>query len=194
MLVQHFSIGAQLDYLQPDWQRWGPVVADPTCEANQRNLINQAYHLKLWEDTTGRRVSDLTSIVEFGGGYGALALVARRAGFAGWYTIQDLPEFQLLQRWWLPRQGVEKVSWASGPAQLEADLFIGIYSLSEVPPAERARWLGEAGSYLLLYSSQFAEYDNVAWANELMVAREAHNWRVQPFPARPDYYAIGWKK
>lgn len=192
MLVNHFPIGHQLLYLQEDWERWERVVSDPTSESNQRNLINQAYHLKLWEDTTGRRVRELHSIFEFGGGYGAMALVAQRAGFRGVYAIHDLPEFALLQDWWLGNQP-EAVPVTHLPGPVEADLFIAIYSISETPPAERDRWL-KAESYLMLCSSQFAEYDNLAWIRHVIEQRPEMRWSTTQFPDRPDYYAIGWPK
>lgn len=194
MLVEHFPVEEQLAYLRGDADRWLPVVADADNAVNQRNLIHQAYHLKVWEDTTGLRVNELNKIYEFGGGYGAMALVARRLGFTGWYYIHDLPEFALLQKWWLKTQGVARVAHTELP--FDVDLFIGIYSLSEIPLAQRRQWLGRAGSYLLLYSGQFAEFDNHAWARQVIA--ESHNetaflaWRLIQFPGRPDWYAIGW--
>src|SRR3990167_5344946 len=68
-----------------------------------RNLIHQAYHLSQFAATTGHNFSKMNKIVEFGGGYGAMALVLHRLGFgeatqSGEYVIYDLPEFALLQK------------------------------------------------------------------------------------------------
>lgn len=201
MTVQHFDIGHQVDYLREDWARWEaacalPLVGQPSDSYAgtrlSRNLLNQAYHLKLWEDSTGRRVEDLASICEFGGGYGALALLCHRLGFEGDYLIQDLPEFAALQRWFLAAHALE-VEHADAPA--DVDLFVGIYSISETPIELRRRLLADvqAKTWLLLYSSRFADYDNLAWAREMVAEHAEHTWRLVQFPGRPDHYAIGWR-
>lgn len=190
MIVDHFDVSHQIEYLAQDKARWSPIVGDPDSPSNQRNLVNQAYSLKLWEDTTGRRVDELETIFEFGGGYGAMALVCRRAGFRGRYYIHDLPEFALLQDWWLSEQGLQVERTDSA---VLSDLFIGLYSISEIDPRERWKWTLGADGYLLLYSSRFAEYDNQAWAFGLMNGRGDLKWKGPQFDGRPDWYAIGWR-
>jgi hypothetical protein len=191
MLVNHFPIGHQLAYLQEDWDRWLPVVGHAGNEANYRNLVNQAYHLRKWEQATGRRIEQLDSILEFGGGYGAMALVCRRLGFAGRYLIHDLPEFALLQRYWTGQQHIH-VEHIVAPTRV--DLVIGIYSLSEIPVSDRQRWVEVADAYLLLYSGEWAGIDNHAWVREVVGANDGLLWSVSQFPDRPDWYAIGWPK
>jgi hypothetical protein len=191
MTVQHVPIGDQLAYLQQDRARWMPVVGDHH-EHHSRNLIHQAYHLKVWEDTTGQRVDRLGTILEFGGGYGAMADLCRRLGFVGRYVIVDLPEFMLLQAYFLAGRGVVFEHVAE---PIDCDLFIAVYSLSETDPAYRAQFLAhlDAASYLLLYSGRFAEYDNADWAQRLAAARPGYRWQDEQFPGRPDNYLIGWK-
>lgn len=191
MLVEHFPLGEQLAYLQTDWARWEAPLSHLGIDAHYRNLVNQAYHVKRWEDATGLRLEALGSIYEFGGGYGALAHLARRLGFRGRYVIYDLPEFVLLQRYFLATVGVE-VEHAAGPDA--ADLFVALYSLSETPAAFRRDFGRQmwADTYLLLYSGRWAEHDNVAWAAEF---REFHGdlrWSEEPYPGRPDFYSFGW--
>lgn len=206
MTVQHFDIEFQVDYLRRDWARWErvcglPKVGQPRDEYQRtglsRNLLNQAYSLKLWEDTTGRRVEDQLDIYEFGGGYGAMALLCHRLGFRGNYFIQDLPEFAALQRWFLSQSLLEGevLRLEHSDLQGQMDLLIGLYSISETPIEFRREWLAthDPDSWLLLYSSQFADYDNFAWARELVAARPEHTWHVTPFQGRPDWYAIGWQ-
>lgn len=190
MLVEHFPMGEQLAYLWRDQARWGPVLDDAN-PIHQKNLINQAYHLRLWEQTTGRRVEDLDSIYEFGGGYGALAELSYRLGFAGEYHICDLPEFALLQRHYLAGRGLSVIHETEPVA---ADLFIALYSLSETDADLRERWMAHqrSRSYLLLYSGQWAEHDNRAWARGFMEFHGDLRWHETQFPGRPDYYAIGW--
>ena len=71
------------------------------------NLIHQTHHLMQWEKTTGLHLEDMGSIIEFGGGYGAMCAIARRMGFEGKYTLVDLPEMTLLQEYYLSNLGFE---------------------------------------------------------------------------------------
>lgn len=134
-----------------------------TKTSDQRNIIHQLYHLLKWEEATKQRVSDQLSIFEFGGGYGAMARAARLLGFRGKYTIFDLPEFALLQQWYLWQYDVPVEHVSSLDEAPEAvDLFIACYSLSEADYSLRNQWLNRRiKNLLLLYSNRFAEFDNL---------------------------------
>lgn len=192
MTVEHFPVSEQLADLQS--HRWLPVIQDAHPH-HARNLIHQAYHLKRWEDATGRLVEDLDTIYEFGAGYGAMADLARRLGFHGRYFINDLPEFVLLQRYFLGERGIA-VEHVESLRDYNPDLFIGLYSVSETPANVRQEitHLVWAKSYLLIYSGQWAEHDNHAWAREFMQFHGDLTWRQTQFPGRPDWYAIGWQR
>lgn len=135
---------AQPEFIEPelaellaaDAPRWQAVIGPEYSGYPNTNLIHQAYHLFQWERATGLRVSDLGSIVEIGGGYGALALVCHRAGFRGTYRIYDLPELSILQSFYLSEMGVpcQCVSDTGFKYRIEhitTDLLVAIYSLSE---------------------------------------------------------------
>ena len=191
MLVDHFDMTQPILYLVPERERWNEAAAAPNVSLRLA-LIEQAHHLKRWEDTTGKRIESLDRIFEFGGGFGAMALVAHRLGFAGEYVICDLPEFSLLQRWFLARHGVS-VKHVEAGEPLRADVLMGLYSISEIPPQMRDEVFEttKAESYLLLYSSRFADYDNDAYFARFM-QRVNLDWSVVPFPGRPsNWYAIG---
>lgn len=137
------------------------------------NLIHQAYHLKQWEDATGKKVEELGEIFEIGGGYGAMALLCTRLGFRGRYIISDLPELVLLQKYYLNRcgvTGVEHVPDLSG----EPDLLIALYSITEMEIPDRWRIMENVKSKHLLLCHQpgftpFKErVDNVAWSAEMV--------------------------
>src|SRR5262245_14596703 len=68
-------------------------MGDLYASSSLYNLTHQAYHILRWQEATGQRIADMRSIYEFGGGYGAMALVCNRLGFTGQYYIYDLPEF-----------------------------------------------------------------------------------------------------
>lgn len=99
---------------------------------------HQAFHLYQWMQMTGKRPDQIKSIVEFGGGFGAMAVVARLLGFTGVYTIYDIPELSLIQSYYLSNVGCEvnivpMNEWKQMSPHKGADLLIGAYSLSEVP-------------------------------------------------------------
>lgn len=215
MLVNHWSMTAEWNYLLDHgpklWNRhplgfgpinWPTVVLPHTGypidyfmgTPYSSNMINQAYHVALWENTTGKRIDQLDTIIEFGGGYGAMTLLCWRLGFRGKYIIFDLPEFALLQQWFLSQEGVENVSWPkrNGKA-IKADLLIALYSLSEIPPVDRSRLLIKAAvdSYLFLYSPTWEEYDNETYFKEFAKAVDL-KWHSQPTPRQTDSYLIGW--
>lgn len=139
-------IGPELTALSlADPGRWSQVTANEYGGAPNTNLIHQAYHLHQWEQATGMHVSQLRSIVEVGGGYGALALVARRAGFAGTYTIYDLPELSILQRFYLAQMGAAAECYSELGAPVAPDLLVAIYSLSETRAETVERYLAAIG-------------------------------------------------
>ncbi len=211
MLCNHFQemVAAELAALQaaPDWSRWQDAIEMPHVgqppdfhagTSASRNLIHQAYHLHAWETTTGQRLADLRAICEFGGGYGAMALVARRAGFAGDYYIRDVSEFALLQQWFLSQMEVD-AEWVTPEDDAPAapfDLMIGMFSLSEVAPDDRLAFLvaWPARSYLTLWSARWTEWDNAAWFAAWRAERADLTWREWHNDLMPDdnRYLVGW--
>jgi hypothetical protein len=180
MLVRHWSMESRWDRL-PD--RYRQVIAELSSPLRE-NCIEQAWHLWQWEshDTQPHCISGLDTIVEFGGGYGQMCWLVRKLGFKGDYCIVDLPEFKLLQRWWLGTQGMET---DDGASIHNPDLFIGCYSVSEIPPKDRRAALGDALSYLLAYSGKFDRWNNEAWFRKW-----GKGCSIFPFEDRPDWYLI----
>lgn len=156
------------------------------------NLIHQAYHLVQFETRLGIRIRELDTIIEFGGGYGAMALVAFRMGFEGDYYIYDFPEFSILQRYYLSHQPeVGNVYW--NEYLKDYDLCIAIHSLSEVDNID-ARWefliRYPAMSYLFAYSRMQNEIDNHAWFGDLQETNmDWLNWQIEHLPGK--FYLVG---
>lgn len=154
-------------YWQPAvfWDRQGPSLIGES----DTNLIHQAYHLKQWRDKRPLDMSQLKTIVEFGAGYGAMALICRRLGFTGSYHIIDLPEMERLQRHylWETLGNLDGFYWEL-PGQ-QADLFIGCFSLCEVSIKEREKLLSQvaARDYLFASSYEFDGVDNQTWFTQL---------------------------
>lgn len=123
------------------------------------NMISQAYSLARWEEATGLGIDDMRLIVEVGGGYGAMCRLVHKLGFAGVYVLYDLPEFLLLQEYYLTNVDLpagcdivytSDLDWAGDFAY---DLLIANYSLSEMDGKERIRVLRDldADHYLIRY-------------------------------------------
>jgi hypothetical protein len=152
------------------------------------NLIHQAYHLMQWEQKSGKRVEELDSIVEIGGGYGAMCLICRRLGFEGWYHIIDLPEFSLLQEYYLSNIiNVDKTTFCNNgafPYHATSNLCIGLWSVSEVPnKVDRKSLLRFSEfykSFLFAYAPMWDGVNNMEWFANFA-------------DTRPDLYWCDWK-
>jgi hypothetical protein len=170
----------------------------PYYTATSGNLVHQAYHLLTWTQVTGLDISELDTVVEFGGGYGALALVAHRLGFRGKYTIIDLPEFSLLQQYYLssvlPKHTFERFEWVDSAP--DCDLLIGCYSLSEVPIGVRIEPLtGHFGSCLIAYQDRHNDVNNLAWFQDYADRYPERRWHFIDKDFHPGHhYLIGEKR
>ncbi|HEX8912733.1 MAG TPA: hypothetical protein VF796_10275 [Humisphaera sp.] len=202
---------------EPDWAaRWEPAVredavgAPPPCPAYRRssgNLIHHAYHLSQFERATGWRIGSVGSVLEFGGGYGSLCRLAQNLGFAGRYTILDVPEFSALQRYFLSSRpaaaGGARVECvtdvdrlgaaaAAGPAPV---LFVATWSVSETPLSVRGPVLDRvagADAFLIGYQHRFGEVDNVAFFEAWRRARADVRWTDWPIEHLPgNRYLMG---
>ena len=147
------------------------------------NAVHQAYHLKQWMDKTRLNVRDASWIVEFGGGYGAMAKIIHNLGFSGIYTLIDVPEFLLLQEYYLSSHGIDAeyvTPQAASYTPGEPDLFIALFSLSETSTGERLALLPAAKSYLFAYQPQWGDVSNSAWFSVLCnLRRDTHWWDLQ---------------
>lgn len=160
------------------------------------NLIHQAYHLGRWEACTRQTVRDIQHIVEFGAGYGAMASLVMRLGFQGTYQIIDLPEFALLQQYYLSNVLPEnqQITWSDEP--VDCDLLIACHSLSEAPPYVRAKILTDiaANSYLFVYHCEHEGIDNLSYFAEFAASRPDHAWQRWTTEHLPNQqYLIGAK-
>lgn len=206
MLVRHWieAVEREYRYLMQDARRWAQVIQMPLVGDDyfgdtifSQNLIHQAYHLRLWEETTGQHIDKLQSIVEFGGGYGALALVAHRLGFDGDFAIFDLPEFTILQKWFLSQCGVSNVRHIDRVKRESPDLLIALYSLSEVSMSLRDAFLDKirARSDLFLYSGQWEDWDNVAYFQSNPArfgCSYVQHTELSHMPDKNNWYSIYW--
>jgi len=167
------------------------------------NLIHQYYHLWKWQKEMKVGIAEMDRIVEFGGGYGAMALAAYRSGFRGEYIIFDSPEFSLLQEFYLSHVlsdgDFSMVKWNDKRVRM-TDLMIACYSLSEVSIEERTKFLNKVkvmGGYLLLFSAQWSGgLDNIGYFRDFAEKSKPARWSIHQHAYLPvgNWYAFGAMK
>ena len=121
---------------------------------SSHNLIHHLYHLVKFQSETGCDIDSLSTVVEFGGGYGSMCRLIKRLNFTSTYVIIDLPIFSFIQLYYLKNvYGAGEVniilsdkdkimpnkinlipideSLLDKIKTIEPDLFIATWSLSE---------------------------------------------------------------
>jgi hypothetical protein len=136
-----------LDLLAED-----PVGDPPRVGPTSSNTVHHLHHLLRYEEATGRRLADMRTVVEWGGGYGNLAkLLLRVHGGSLTCLLIDTPVFCAVQ--WLYLScvlGEDRVVLHTGHAgpvvagkvnlmpvalardvAVQADLFVSTWALNE---------------------------------------------------------------
>jgi hypothetical protein len=162
---------------------------------------HQAFHLCKFMELSKVDMRDIHSIVEFGGGYGGMAVVARRLGFTGKYVIYDLPVVSLIQRYYLDKVGCEAETismsnWNHAGALKEPDLFIASYSLSETKPRNREMIFDTLQPYhcLIVHQAIWEGEDLNAYFGSFMRDRPQYTWESRMHPSKwfhEHYYRVG---
>ena len=177
----------------------GAPATLPYYTATSGNLVHQAYHLKRWEDMTGKKLENIESIFEFGCGYGAMALVAHRLGFVGDYYVHDFHEMLLLTQFYLGNLGIEDIHYFDDIQSLNIDLFVACYSLSEARTRIRSHVLDNvvADNYLLVFQEYWDGVHNYEWFDSFTLSRPDLYWnmeRINHTDSNNLWYMIGSKK
>jgi hypothetical protein len=142
----------------PAFAREDPVGDPPTSRipghqvTTSSNAVHHLHHLLRFEDISGRPVTTVDSVVEWGGGYGGLAkLFVRLHGGSPTYVLIDTPVFTAVQWLYLASVlGEAQVVLHAGPEvtvatgkinivpiglacrlDLDVDLFISTWALNE---------------------------------------------------------------
>jgi hypothetical protein len=167
------------------------------------------YQLLRAEAMLGRKISELSCIIEFGGGYGSFGRLVWRLGFGGRYVIFDLPEFSALQRYYLSSVGVPladhpgetgvrcicDVDELVVESAASRSLFVGLWSISETPSDLRRQILDVVGgldSFFIAYQDRFNEVDNVRFFTEWAASKPHLNWQETPMGHLPgNRYLVG---
>lgn len=172
----------------------------PRCKfypQSSTNLINQAYSLMLFLENSNIEISGLRRIFEFGGGYGSLCRLIYKAGFKGEYIIYDLPEITMLQAYFLKNTVPEADYFLINEItrSFDADLFIGLWSLSEVFEALRNQVfsLVPSNNYMLAFQDEFEGIDNFSYFKDITGRLKPKYWAFQQCNhAKSSFYLFGY--
>jgi hypothetical protein len=210
----------------PAWEaRWKPALHE-SCIGNpirywrapwtSGNVIHHAYHIMRLEELIRHPIEDYKLIFEFGGGYGNFCRLIHRLGFKGTYVIFDLPEYSMLQRYYLAAHGLPvrdagdcaqdtgNIYCLSDFAQLneclsanacDQSLFVAMWSFSESPAALREKFdalLAKITTHFVGYQSQFDGVDNIKFFEDYIRLFPQFAWTNLPIPQiNPSYYLFG---
>jgi hypothetical protein len=109
-------------------------------------------------------IDDIERLIEFGGGYGALAVVLNRIGFSGEHHVYDLPVLHMIRDWYLEQLDIDTHSVSDNEFDVY-DLFVSVCSLDEIRPFKRELVLLNKFSYnyLFLFHRNWDGVDNMKW-------------------------------
>lgn len=155
------------------------------------NKVHQTYMLSYLDEYFDKSAL-LLPIAEFGGGYGSMASVFHELGFDGDYHLYDLPEFLLLQEFYLSNLDIP-AHYHTEFEPLTVDLLIAITSLSETPIKLRDRFLNNitARYYCIRFQENYFNVDNIAYFERFM-SETPGDWHIiQDKFMKTHYYLIG---
>ena len=161
----------------PDWK--------PICDTVRYGRWNHERNFHLVPD-----VIKMDRIFEFGPGYGGLCDVIYRAGFKGSYYLQDLPEMQQIQRYFLKADTTDRKLFWQVPTE-KVDLFISTWALSEVPLAIRYAILRAVPSknYFFIFQDKWDEDDDRTIDN-VKFFEEVFGDKIPPSPDNGHQYVL----
>lgn len=125
--------------------------------------LKSAHHILTFEKHMGKSILDYDQIIDFGSGVGETSRMILDLGFKGEYYLYDLPETVRIPLAYLKDySNVKAVEHYSEIPQGKKTLFIGTWSLSEVPYKYRTEiakyFTGQ--DFLIIYQNQVFKYNN----------------------------------
>lgn len=194
------------------WSRWKSTLVEDQIGhpipfirygGSSGQQVHLTRHLAEFEQETGSRVDEMQMVFEFGGGYGNMCRQVHRSGFRGKYLIFDLPEFSVLQRYFLKSIGLNVLTadeWRSPQAAgilLLSDfdtlrdtlqsvsarrpsMFIATWSLTEAPQSVRDQiipLISEFDAFLVAFLDRNVALDNHELWNGFTSRRPDVRWK-----------------
>jgi len=156
---------------QPDSEMKARYGTDWGNYCHQRHHLNAFFRMidVIWHPLKTIRIEDEPKIVEIGGGFGMMRRLCSNWELDSEYTIVDLPEFCILQRWYLESHGIFDTEWISLDdfvwSNRRWDLLIACWSLSEIETRPEPTFFDKAEDYLIAYQKHHdgLPFSNVEW-------------------------------
>jgi hypothetical protein len=220
----------ELEYLKslPQWERLRKVLKEtsvgnppgyPGFLSSSGNYIHNTYILTKFCGFFNFDISKARKVVEFGGGYGSMCRLVYNLGFSGNYAIFDLPEFCLLQEYFLKswnknikvslrpisqnQPGVALLSQQEDlQKQLEnfngcPDVFIATWSISESPVELREKVfevVGQSKYIFIAFHDVFAKVDNVDYFRQFTQLHNNYDWKQEEIGHLPGNFLLAGKR
>lgn len=112
-------------------------------------------------------IRDIEWLFEFGGGYGALAVVLDRLGFRGLHYVYDLPAVHYIRSWYLSNFYIitESIASLENTILEDVDVFVSICSMDEVGESTRETVLDavDCDNYLFWFHKHWDGVNNYDW-------------------------------
>ena len=143
-------------------------------------------------------IEDIRSIIEFGGGYGALPVVLNRLGFPGEHLVYDLPIMHLIREWYLGKQGITDTVSVINTDYLpksSSDLVISIHGINEAPEDIRVNFLKNVfGKHYFFFIHKIWNKENmIDWFGDWFLSEGIAPKTITP-PNRHQYILYGSRK
>lgn len=159
------------------------------------NLVHQMTHLTQWSQSPQAYLPGMKLIVEFGGGYGAMAKICFALGFKGRYILVDLPELLLIQEYYLSNIGITAEyhhDWAG-----ECDMLIACYAFGETPKKRREQFFAgiDARNYLFCHQDTHLDVPDIQQMMlDLTAKKKDVTWQTWRNPHLPGHHYIVGRK
>jgi hypothetical protein len=131
-------------------------------------------------EETGYILNEIDDVVEFGGGYGNVCRLFKIWGHNKKYYSYDIEELIQIQKYYLKENNINDVSFVKEHDVVDVvsgnSLFLGMWSISEVPVTERAVLLEnlkffECKNIFLAMGGMFQNENNIKWLNDTVIPR-----------------------
>jgi hypothetical protein len=171
------------------WKLWKDKIKETTlkpnshsvCSESSTNNLHHAYSLQILMENIGYKLNEFDDVVEFGGGYGNVCRLFKIWGHNKPYYLYDIPELIQIQKYYLGKNDIiTNIYYKSDQDIINTiegnSLFIGMWSISEVPMAERAQLLEnlkffECRNIFLALGGQFQSENNTNWFNTVIIPK-----------------------
>lgn len=171
------------------WSIWSEKLKEfklkpnnhPMYPVTSTNNLHHAYSLQILMEEIGYLLNEFDDIVEFGGGYGNMCRLFKIWNHNKPYYLYDIPELLRIQQYYLSENNIkDNVLFKSGYDKIENiegnSLFLGLWSISEVPITERAELLDNLGFFrckniFLALGGMFLDINNLDWLNNEIIPK-----------------------